>query len=386
VLAFLVGAVGVAVLSLAYGAYAELIAKPNAALAQVNGTTITRKDYDKYKKFELMRQIRFLSTLGSSGSSYADQLLQEMRNVASSPVDGSTLEAMINAIIVNQRASTLGISMGPDELQAEIREQFADRPVPAPEAVGTATEGPSATPARSGPQSTPAPSPTLSASDIANADANYQLELKSVAQATGMSESDYMEWVLRPGILRRKIQEKLEAQVPAVAEHVHARHILLDAEDAANMAYYMLTEQNYPFDKLARERSADSYTKDTGGDLGWFPRGLLGDDFDQVVFSLKPGEISRPFKTKYGWEIVQVLERAQERPLDAAVVDQMKGQAFNRWLEEMRRTSDIRYFVEIAPRPTEPFVPPASAPTPEPTATPGATAVPSVVPQATPVP
>ncbi len=383
-------AVGLAVLSLAYGAYAELVAKPNAVLAQVDGTAITRKEYDKYRKFELMRQIQFLTGLGSSSSAYMDQLMQEMRAVANSPVDSSTLSAMVNVLLVKQKAGTLGITLSPDELRAEIREQFAVRTQPTPETTEMATPPALPSPTASATPTVPTPTPTLSPAEIASADASYKLELQNVAQATGMSEDEYIEWVLKPGILRRKIQEKLEAQVPTVADQVHARHILLDAEDAANMAYYMLTDQKYPFDKLAEERSQDSYTKDTGGDLGWFPRGLLGDEFDQVVFSLKPGEISRPFKTASGWEIVQVLETAQARPVDEAVLEQMKGQAFDRWLDAVRKTADIKYFVEVEPSVPMPFVPPASAPTPVPTATPEATATPSERPTpgatATPVP
>ncbi len=388
-LALIVGAVALAALSLAYGAYAELVAKPNAPLAKVNGIIITRRDYEKYRKYELMRQIQFLAGLGSSGSNYADQLLQEMRSVPNSPPDSSTLRAMVNSLLVRQKSSSLGVELNDEQLQAEIREQFAERvsPTPVPQKSSTSTPSPAATESHTPFATTP--TPTLSAAELANAEANWRAELRNVEQATGMTESEYLDWVLVPGILRAKIQQKLEAQLPSSADQVRARHILFDSKDAADMAYYMLTEQNYAFDRLAKERSSDSYTKDTGGDLGWFPRGLMGDAFDQVVFSLKPGEISKPFETKHGWEIVQVLEVAQNRPIDGAVLEQMKGQVFDRWLEQVRKSSDIQFFVPVEQPSVLPFIPPASAPTPEPSPTPTATPtgtneVPTVAPTSTP--
>ena len=56
---------------------------------------------------------------------------------------------------------------------------------------------------------------------------------------------------------------------------------------------------------------ADRYSDcpGSGGDIGWFPRGEMVPEFDEVVFALAPGENSEVFRTRFGFHIVRVLER-----------------------------------------------------------------------------
>ncbi len=53
----------------------------------------------------------------------------------------------------------------------------------------------------------------------------------------------------------------------------------------------------------------ESDCKGNGGDLGWFPRGVMVEEFDDVVFELPPGEQSPIFETRFGFHIVRVLEK-----------------------------------------------------------------------------
>jgi len=57
---------------------------------------------------------------------------------------------------------------------------------------------------------------------------------------------------------------------------------------------------------LAAPYSPDQGSKDRGGELGWFPRGAIVKEFEEVAFGLKKGELSKPFKTPYGYHIVLV--------------------------------------------------------------------------------
>ena len=60
------------------------------------------------------------------------------------------------------------------------------------------------------------------------------------------------------------------------------------------------------FAELARIMSEDAATADSGGDLGTFGRGRMVKEFEDVAFSLEPGEISQPILTQFGWHLIKV--------------------------------------------------------------------------------
>ncbi len=62
-----------------------------------------------------------------------------------------------------------------------------------------------------------------------------------------------------------------------------------------------------PFDQVARDFSDDPSAK-AGGDLGTFGRGVMVAEFEDVAFNLKPMEISKPVRTRFGYHVIQVLE------------------------------------------------------------------------------
>ncbi|MBL8251679.1 MAG: peptidylprolyl isomerase [Candidatus Competibacter sp.] len=109
---------------------------------------------------------------------------------------------------------------------------------------------------------------------------------------------------------------------PGLITETRARHILLHAspqvsDDDTRRRLEQLSERirgGEDFATLAQANSDDATSGARGGDLGWVAPGMVVPQFEQAMNALQPNQISAPFKTPFGWHIVQVLERRQARP------------------------------------------------------------------------
>lgn len=112
-----------------------------------------------------------------------------------------------------------------------------------------------------------------------------------------------------------KLNEVRGSEAKAIENQVHVRHILMKttalADDATIKqklnALRDRIEKGEDFAGLAQTNSEDPGSASQGGDLGWTGPGTFVPEFEQQLSTLKDGEISEPFKTQYGWHIVQVL-------------------------------------------------------------------------------
>ena len=120
---------------------------------------------------------------------------------------------------------------------------------------------------------------------------------------------------------------KVTGERPATGD-VSARHILkltqgLSPEEAAVKkaqidSIAVLLKNGADFEALARAESEDPGSARQGGNLGFFGRGVMVPQFEEAAYSLKPGEISEPFATAYGYHIVQTLDYKPLPTLDEA--------------------------------------------------------------------
>lgn len=108
-----------------------------------------------------------------------------------------------------------------------------------------------------------------------------------------------------------------DAEALAFAQILHQR--ILDGEDFAD---------------LALRFSNDPGSGSQGGDLGWAGRGRYVPEFEETAFSLGVGEMSAPVKSTFGYHIIEVLERDDERPKEEASLQQEYAAAFQTWLQE----------------------------------------------------
>jgi peptidyl-prolyl cis-trans isomerase SurA len=98
------------------------------------------------------------------------------------------------------------------------------------------------------------------------------------------------------------------------------------------------------FATLARSHSDDTGSALKGGDLGWLNPGDTVPEFEKQMDRLAPNEISQPFKTSFGWHIVQVLERRRQDTTKEvmrlkareAIRERKAQEAIDQWLRRLR--------------------------------------------------
>ncbi len=144
----------------------------------------------------------------------------------------------------------------------------------------------------------------------------------------------------------------------APVQQTHARHILIKtnevvSENDARRRLADLRERivnGGDFAEVARLQSEDG-TAAKGGDLDWVYKGDTVPEFERAMDELKPGEISPPVKSPFGYHLIQVLERrvadvsAERRRLQArqALRERRADEAYQDWLRQLRD----RTYVEI---------------------------------------
>ncbi|MCL5264857.1 MAG: peptidylprolyl isomerase [Chloroflexi bacterium] len=320
---------------IAFGLYREVVSKPFQAIAVVNGKEISLGNYAKmlgYADFNLdyqRAQLQDLIDQSNQNSSqgqdqdftrqFAQQQLQQL-DLNKRLLPSQVLDQMIGNELIRQEAARRGLSVTPQEIDDDIVKQAS--PAPSADASGTVTttEGVTTT-------NTPV-TKTI-------AESTQDLS-KALAQTGFLTVDEYRSLVVEPALYREKLQKALADEVKPSAEQVHARHILVDTEDQAKEALRKLKDEKADFASLAKEMSKDTGTKDKGGDLGWFPRGVMTQAFEDAAFKMQPGELSEPVHTEFGYHIIQVEERADDRPLSEEQLSQEKAQVLNKWLQEQK--------------------------------------------------
>ena len=146
------------------------------------------------------------------------------------------------------------------------------------------------------------------------------------------------------------------AAAHAPQPEIHARHILVATEDEAKAALARV-KAGEDFGKVADELSKDTGSK--GGDLGWFTKDKMVPEFAEAAFKLKPGEISDPVKSPFGWHIIQVEDIRQSHlpPFDQVkdeISHYVAQQAQDAFVVDLRKQATIE---RTAAAPTMPAMP-----------------------------
>jgi len=156
-----------------------------------------------------------------------------------------------------------------------------------------------------------------------------------------------------------KLNERKSGEAQVIVNQIHVRHILmkpneLDDDETVRQKLAKLRERilsGEDFAGIASTSSEDPGSAPDGGDLGWSGPGTFVPEFDKAIADLKPNEISQPFKTRYGWHIVQMLgTRTYDSTADVrrqrafgAIRESKADEETELWLRRLRDEA----FVEI---------------------------------------
>ncbi|MFZ5510628.1 MAG: peptidylprolyl isomerase [Pseudomonadota bacterium] len=143
-------------------------------------------------------------------------------------------------------------------------------------------------------------------------------------------------------------------------QQTHARHILIKTSELVSeaearrrlVALKERLDNGADFAELARLHSND-LSAAKGGDLGWLSPGDTVPDFERAMNELKPGQVSEPVRSPFGWHLIQVLERRmdvspeRQRQVARQILRERKAEeAYQDWLRQMRDRAYVEYRLE----------------------------------------
>jgi peptidyl-prolyl cis-trans isomerase SurA len=156
-----------------------------------------------------------------------------------------------------------------------------------------------------------------------------------------------------------KLNEMRGGAQQTVEDQVHVRHILMktnELEDDATVrgkleALRQRILKGEDFAGVAQVSSQDPGSAAEGGDLGWAGPGTFAPEFEQQLAGLKDGEISEPFKTQFGWHIVQMVghrrfdntDELKRRQAMEAIRASKADEETELWLRRMRDEAYVDY-------------------------------------------
>jgi len=192
--------------------------------------------------------------------------------------------------------------------------------------------------------------------NISIEDAKVEAE---ITRLTGDDPTKFEEWLksnnltrdsfkvqLQHELLGNAVQEHIVGALPAMVEQVHARHILV-ASEAEAMDILIKLRSGTPFADLAKQFSQDKGSNEMGGDLGFFPRGVMPTAIEATAFALAPGQVSGIVKSDFGYHIIEVIEKDPARQVPDEMVAAWRQKTFAQWLDTQRSAAKIQYLVPM---------------------------------------
>ncbi|HWB62883.1 MAG TPA: peptidylprolyl isomerase [Chitinophagales bacterium] len=167
----------------------------------------------------------------------------------------------------------------------------------------------------------------------------------------------YRKQLAKSYLSDREITDKLIAEAYERSKtEINASHILVRCDENANpadtlAAYKKIValrkriEKGEPFEKVAREASEDPSAQKNSGNIGWFTVFGTIYPFETAAYNLKPGELSQPVRTEFGYHLVRVNETrpARGQMHVAHLLIRFPDKATDAQKEEVKKRADSVY-------------------------------------------
>ena len=158
-----------------------------------------------------------------------------------------------------------------------------------------------------------------------------------------------------------RLNERRGGAAPVMVQQTRARHILIKTNELVSetearnriLALKERLDNKADFAELARSRSEDT-SASRGGELNWLSPGDTVPEFERAMDALKPGEISPPVRSPFGWHLIQVIERRNQdmtkegQRLNArqTLRERKTDEAYQEWVRQLRDRAYVEQRLE----------------------------------------
>lgn len=258
-------------------------------VAAVNGVPISRQEWEQQVN---QAQAYLLQQPGTD-------LTTEAGKEALRQVQEQVLDWMIDQVLIEQAAREAGISVSPEDVEAQIAQMRRS-------------------------------------SERGDDDAHFEAWLT----ANGLT-LELLRNQVRADLITAAMRDTVTAQIPRRVAQFHVRHILVSDEARAQAALARI-RGGENFITVAREVSEDDVTRNSGGDLGFLPKGVMPPAFEAAAYALQPGEVSGVVRSEFGYHVIQLIEVDPELEVPDELWPVVQQRGFDDWLATQRASAAIQ--------------------------------------------